>query len=73
MPNHLLVLVGYASIAIKNILMQLQMPSCADFTTTTSRQAQRMQAWQLQYFVDMSEGWAVDLARVRALLARQGL
>lgn len=41
--------------------------------TTTSRQAQRTQAWQLQYFVDMSEGRAVDLARVKALLARQGV
>ena len=40
--------------------------------TTTSRQAQRTQAWQLQYFVDMSEGRAVDMARVRALLALQG-
>jgi hypothetical protein len=32
----------------------------------------RTQAWQLQYFVDMSEGRAVDLARVKALLALQG-
>jgi hypothetical protein len=37
--------------------------------TTTSRQAQRTQAWQLRYFVDMSEGLAVDLAGVKALLA----
>ena len=36
---------------------------------TTSRQAQRTQAWQLQYFVDMSEGQTVDLARLKALLA----
>jgi hypothetical protein len=40
--------------------------------TTTSRQAQHTQAWQLRYFVDMSEGRVVDLARVRALLALQG-
>ena len=40
--------------------------------TTTSRQAQRTQAWQLGYFVDMSEGQAVDLARLKALLAPQG-
>lgn len=42
------------------------------WATTTSRQAQHTQAWQLRYFVDMSEGRAVDLARVRALLAPQG-
>jgi hypothetical protein len=36
--------------------------------TTTSRQAQHTQAWQLRYFVDMSEGQVVDLARVKALL-----
>ena len=36
---------------------------------TTSRQAQRTQAWQLEYFVDMSEGQTVDLARLKALLA----
>jgi hypothetical protein len=73
MPNHLLVLVGYALTAIKNILMQLRIPSRAGCTTTTSRQPQRMQAWQLEYFDEMSEGRAVDLARVRALLAKQGL
>ena len=39
---------------------------------STSRQAQRTQAWQLQYFVDMSQGQAVDLERVKALLALQG-
>ncbi len=36
---------------------------------TTSRQAQRTQAWQLEYFVDMSEGQTVDLARLKALFA----
>ena len=36
---------------------------------TTSRQAQRTQAWQLRYFVDMSQGHSVDLERVKALLA----
>nr|WP_315471791.1 MepB family protein [uncultured Rhodoferax sp.] len=40
--------------------------------TTTSRQAQRTQAWQLRYFVDMSQGQAVDLERVQALLAQPG-
>ncbi len=40
--------------------------------TTTSRQAQRTQTWQLQYFVDMCEGRAVDLERVKALLGPQG-
>jgi hypothetical protein len=39
---------------------------------TTSRQAQRTQAWQLRYFVDMSQGQAVDLERVKALLAQPG-
>ena len=39
---------------------------------TTSRQAQRTQAWQLRYFVDMRQGQAMDLARVKALLALQG-
>ena len=39
--------------------------------TTTSRQAQRTQTWQLQYFVDMRERRAVDLARVKTLLAPQ--
>lgn len=39
--------------------------------TTTSRQAQRTQTWQLQYFVDISERRAVDLARVKTLLAPQ--
>ena len=42
------------------------------WATTTSRQAQHTQAWQLRYFVDMSEGRAVDLARAKALLALQG-
>ena len=40
--------------------------------TTTSRQAQRPHAWQLRYFVDLSEGRVVDLACVRVLLALQG-
>ena len=39
---------------------------------TTSRQAQRTQAWQLGYFVDMTEGQTMDLARLKALLAPQG-
>ena len=38
----------------------------------TSRQAQHTQAWQLRYFVDMSQGQTVDLERVEALLALQG-
>ena len=38
---------------------------------TTSRQAQRTQAWQLRYFVDMSQGQVVDLERVKTLLALQ--
>ena len=37
-----------------------------------NRQAQRTQAWQLRYFVDMTEGQVVDLARVKALLALHG-
>lgn len=41
--------------------------------TTTSRQAERTQAWQLRYFLDLTEGRAVDLARVRALLTQQTL
>ena len=36
--------------------------------STTSRQAQHMQAWQLRYFVDMGQGQTVDLVRVKALL-----
>jgi len=36
--------------------------------TTTSRQAQRTQAWQQAYFLDMSDGRLVDLGRARALL-----
>lgn len=36
---------------------------------TTNRQAQRTQAWQQRYFVDVSEGRTVDLKRVAALLA----
>ena len=42
------------------------------WATTTSIQAQNTQAWQLQYFVEMSEGRAVDLVRVKALLSLQG-
>jgi hypothetical protein len=40
--------------------------------TTTSRQAQRTQTWQLKYFVDLSEGRAVDTERVKTLMATQG-
>jgi len=36
--------------------------------TTTSRQAERTQAWQLLYFLDLTEGRAMDLERARALL-----
>ena len=35
-------------------------------------QAQRTQAWQQRYFVGMSEGRAVDLVRLKVLLALQG-
>lgn len=36
--------------------------------TTTSRQAQRTQAWQLRHFVDMTQRETVDLERLKALL-----
>ncbi len=39
--------------------------------TTTSRQAQTTQAWQLAYFLHLSDGAAVDLARAKSLLAPQ--
>jgi hypothetical protein len=40
--------------------------------TATSRQAQNTQAWQAAYFVDLSAGTRVDLARVRSLYASDG-
>lgn len=38
---------------------------------TTSRQAQTTQAWQSAYFLDLSDGHAVDPGRVKGLLALQ--
>jgi hypothetical protein len=35
------------------------------WAATTSRQAQTTQTWQAAYFLDLSAGAAVDLARVR--------
>ena len=41
------------------------------WVTTTSRQAQRTQAWQLAYFLDLSDGHPVDTQRAKRLLALQ--
>lgn len=39
--------------------------------TATSRQAHNTQTWQAAYFVDLSAGTLVDLARVQSLFARR--